>query len=139
MSVFLNRWMVLLVMLWHSYNSNAQNYIGMHKDQIIQVMKETQINCKLNTTTNNTHYKYLKYEDKISEITILYFLSDDDRCTLIRKMCDYSNINDILAELNKDYTSMGTNVWEYKDNGKTYNVILSEEDWFFTITTRLKE
>ncbi len=113
--------------------------MGMHKDQIIQTMKETQNNCKLNTDAVNTHYKYLKYEDRISEITILYFLNEDDKCALIRKMCDYSNINDVLAELNTTYKSTGKDTWEYTDGGKTYNIILSEEDWFFTVTTRVKE
>ena len=129
---------LIAVMNLHFY-SHAQNYIGMHKDQIIELMKETQQNCKLNTDAVNTHYNYLKFEDKISEITILYFLSDKDRCTLIRKMCDYSNINDVLEELNSTYKQTGKNTWEYKDEGKTYNVVLSEEDWFFTVTTRLKD
>ena len=122
----------------HLYG-NAQNYIGMHKDQIMQVMKENQKSFKLNTGAVNTYYKYLKYEDKISEITILYFLSDNDTCTLVRKMCDYSNINDVLADLKNTYTTIGNNRWEYTDKGKTYLVTLSEEDWFFTVTTRLKE
>ena len=56
----------------------AQNYIGMHKDQIIETMKETEKQLKLNTSTVNPHYNYLKYEDKINEITVLFFLSEDD-------------------------------------------------------------
>jgi hypothetical protein len=139
MDVFLKGWLVLLVILSHTTNSDAQNFIGMHKTQIMKVMKETQNNCKLNTSTINTHYNYLKYEDKIAEITILYFLSEDDRCTLVRKMCDYSNINDILAELNEKYSATGKNEWEYEENGNTYSVTLSEDDWFFTVTTQLKE
>ena len=122
----------------HLYG-NAQNYIGMHKDQIMQVMKENQKSFKLNTGAVNTYYKYLKYEDKISEITILYFLSDNDTCTLVRKMCDYSNINDVLSELNEKYTRSGKNSWTYKENGKTYVVNLTEEEWYFTVTTKLKE
>ena len=131
--------LIPLYMICVHLNGNAQNYIGMHKDEIIQVMKETQKNCKLNTSTVNTHYNYLKFEDKISEITILYFLSEEDSCTLVRKMCDYSNLNDVLTELNNTYTSIGTNLWEYKDQGNVYSVTLTEEDWFFTVTTRLKE
>ena len=139
MTFILKYGFALITILNLHFNSHAQNYIGMHKDQIIELMKETQRNCKLNTDAVNTHYNYLKFEDKISEITILYFLSDNDRCTLIRKMCDYSNINDVLEDLNSTYKSTGENTWEYKDDGKTYSVVLAEEDWFFTVTTRLKD
>lgn len=139
MNGFLKYLLILLPMITLCYRGIAQNFIGMHKDEIMHVMKETQKNCKLNTSTVNPYYKYLKYEDKINEITILYFLSGDDKCTLVRKMCDYSNINDILSELNETYKSTGKNTWEYEDKGKTYSVILTEEDWFFTVATRLKE
>lgn len=139
MSLILKYGFTLIAIMNLHFYSHAQNYIGMHKDQIIELMKENQQNCKLNTDVVNTHYNYLKFEDKISEITILYFLADNDKCTMIRKMCDYSNINDVLTELNSTYKSTGKNTWEYKDEGKTYSVILSEEDWFFTVTTRLKD
>jgi hypothetical protein len=118
---------------------NAQNFIGMHKDLIIKTMNETQKNLKLNTDVVNPHYNYLKYEDKINEITVLFFLSDKDCCTLIRKIYDYSNINDAIAELNKKYTSEGSDTWYYMDKEKKYCVVLKEEEWFFTVTTSLKE
>jgi hypothetical protein len=119
--------------------SRAQNFIGMDKDQIIQVMNETHKNFKLNTSVANPYYKYLKFENKISEITILFFLSEENKCTLVRKMCDYSNINDVIEELNQKYTATGKNSWTFKDNGKIYLVNLNEEEWYFTVTTKLKE
>lgn len=132
---------VYLVFLLLSANNQgyAQNYIGMHKDQIKVKMKESQKQLKLNTSAVNPHYNYLKYEDKINEITVLFFLSDDNKCTLIRKMCDYSNINDVIEELNENYSSQSKNSWFYMDGDKKYSVDLSEEDWFFTVSTRLKK
>ena len=114
----------------------AQNYIGMHKDEIVKTMKESQSSLKLNTSTVNPHYNYLKYEDKINEITMLFFLDEDDKCKLIRKMCDYSNINDVTKELNKTYSPNGRDKWYYMDGDKRFNVILTEEDWFFTVTIK---
>ena len=117
----------------------AQNFIGMHKDEIKQTMKETQKSLKLNTSTVNKHYNYLKYEDPINEITVFYFLSDQDECIQIRKIYDYSNINDVVAQLNDDYKEDGFNKWYYKDKGKKYDVILKEDDWFFTVTVKKEE
>jgi hypothetical protein len=130
---------LLLTYAFTIENGSAQNFIGMDREQIIQVMSETHKSFKLNTDVVNPHYNYLKYENKINEITILFFLSANNRCTMVRKMCDYSNINDVTADLNRMYTTAGKNTWLYKDGGKTYLVKLIEEEWYFTVTTKMKE
>ena len=118
--------------------SYSQNFIGMHKSEIIEVMKDSHKNFKLNTSYVNPHYNYLKYEDPINEITILYFLSDEDECKMIRKMYDYSNINDVEKELNEKYTKVEKNMWEYRQLLQKYSVELTEGDWFFTVTIKKK-
>ena len=116
----------------------AQNYIGVHKDEIIRLMSEKHRNFKLNKDVINRRYIYLKYEDDISEQTILFFLSDKGYCTLVRWMSDYANINDILFMLNKEYTRAGKNRWTYTKDGKDYLITLEEGEWFFTVNFRLK-
>jgi hypothetical protein len=130
--------LLLINFLIDSDDCRAQNFIGMEKDQILQVMRDSQKKFKLNTDDVNPHYKYLKFENKIDEITILFFLSEENKCTLIRKMCDYSNINDVITELDGKYNKSGKNAWTYNDKGKTYLVNLVEEEWYFTVTTKLK-
>ncbi|MBN1596972.1 MAG: hypothetical protein JW894_01655 [Bacteroidales bacterium] len=127
---------VLILATVASISCKSQNFIGMHKDEIIAEMKVSHKNFKLNTGVINPHYKYLKYEDKINEITILFFLSDVEKCTLIRKMCDYSNINDVLAELNEKYNSEGNNKWSYKMDERIFDISMEEGEWFFTVTTQ---
>ena len=61
----------------------SQHFIGMHESTIKEVMKETHKTFRLNTSTVNPHYKYLKYEDNINEVTLLFFLSEYDDCTLV--------------------------------------------------------
>ena len=117
----------------------SQHFIGLHESEIKEVMKESYKNFRLNTSTVNPHYKYLKYENKINEITILFFLSEDDHCTLVRKMCDYSNIIEVVEELNKNYKAIDKNSWEYEFGKNSFLVTLAEEEWYFTVTTRLKK
>ncbi len=116
----------------------SQQFIGMHKDEIIEVMKVSQKKFSLNTSNVNPHYNYLKYEDRINEITILYFLSDDNECKMIRKMYDYSNINDVETELNGKYEKVGKNNWEYRYMLQKFSVELIEGEWFFTIIIKKK-
>lgn len=117
---------------------SAQNYAGMHKDEIIRLMSEKHRNFKLDKNVINRKFTYLKYEDNISEQTILYFLSDKGYCTLVRWMSDYANINDMLGMLNKQYTKTGKNRWTYTRNGKEYVINLEEGEWFFSVNFRQK-
>jgi hypothetical protein len=117
---------------------SAQNYIGIHKDEIIRLMSEKHRNFKLNKDVINRTYNYLKYEDDITEQTILFFLSKDNYCTLVRWISDYANINDFIYMLNKEYTKAGKNNWTYTVNGKNYVIRLEEGEWFFTVNYNLK-
>ncbi|MBN2523755.1 MAG: hypothetical protein JXB24_10820 [Bacteroidales bacterium] len=131
---------VFLIAIFSFFSAGlyCQNFIGMHKDEIIKIMDASHKNFKLNTSNVNPHYKYLKYEDRINEITVLYFLSDENECTLVRKMYDYSNINDVIRELNEKYKKTGKNTWEYKYLIQKYCVELTEGEWFFTVTIKKK-
>ena len=117
-----------------SFNSHAQNYIGLHKDEIMQLMRENKRNFRLNTSNINNTYNYLKYEDKISEQTMLFFLSKNDTCKYVRLMSDYSNLNDVINVLDSSYKKAGKDKWTYVDKGKDYIVKMEEGDWYFTVT-----
>ncbi len=117
-------------------NSHAQNYIGLHKDEVKQLMRENNRNFHLNTTNVNNTYNYLKYEDNISEQTMLFFLSKGDTCKYVRLMSDYSNLNDVLNNLDSKYTKSDKDTWTYTDNGKKYIVKMDEGEWYFTVTTK---
>jgi hypothetical protein len=130
---------ILLISLITALHVNAQNFIGLHKDEIATLMKEKQKEFILNTGVVNKKYNYLKYEDKINEQTLLYFLNNDDYCTYVRLISDYSNYNSAIEELNNKYTRINKNTWIFKDKGKKYIVYLEKEEWFFTINTKKKE
>ena len=130
---------ILELSLIVSLKVNSQNYIGLHKDEIATLMKETQKEFKLNTGVVNKKYNYLKYEDKINEQTVLYFLDNNDYCTYVRLISDYANYISTIETLNTKYTRKNENTWVFMDKGKKYIVYLEKEEWFFTINTKKKE
>jgi hypothetical protein len=116
--------------------AEGQNFIGMKKYDIGVLMKTAHPAFKLDKNAVNTTYKYLKYVDKISEQTILFFLSENDVCTYVRWMSDYANLNDMIALLNKNYKNVDKYSWAYCDKGVPYSVELVEDEWYFTVTYR---
>ena len=114
----------------------SQNFIGMAPEQIAAVIKSDYPQFKIDKNAVNNTYNYLKYVDKISEQTVLFFLSDKNTCTYVRWMSDYSNLNELLGMLNNKYKKTGINTWTYSDKGENYTVKMEEEEWYFTITYR---
>jgi len=114
----------------------GQNFIGLTKDQIPVLLKSVNPQFKLDRNAVNHTYNYLKYVDKISEQTILFFMSERNTCTYVRWMSDYANLNDITSMLNRNYRKNGSGKWSYTDKGETYTVTLVEEEWYFTVTIR---
>jgi hypothetical protein len=111
----------------------------MDRERIIEEMKTTNRKFSLNRGVVNPHYNYLKYENSVDEITLIFFLGDDDICTLVRMICDYSNINDMLDHLNESYKSVSKGTWEEVKQGSVYTIQLTEDEWFFTITINKKD
>lgn len=139
MKVFIINILLAAIILNGDNSLFTENYIGKNKEYIEQNIKEKHKAFKLNTTNINNAYKYLKFEDKINEITVLFFLSDDNKCTLVRLMGDYSNINDIIYELNSLYTKTDKSNWKFTENNTEYLVNLEEGEWFFTVTIKEKK
>lgn len=130
---------LLLFVFLSALDGLSQHFIGKHKDEIAIIMKQEYKTFKLNTEVVNKSYNYLKYEDLINEMTMLFFLTDKDECKLVRLMSDYSNINDIIGKYDSSYNKVGKDSWEYSEDGKDYSVKLEDGDWFFTVTIKEKE
>jgi hypothetical protein len=114
----------------------GQNFIGMAKSAIPEMVKTRYPQFKLDKGVVNHSYNYLKFVDKVSEQTLLFFLSEKDICTYVRWMSDYSNLSDMTAMLNKNYHKNGANSWTYTDKGEDYTVTLVEGEWYFTVSFR---
>lgn len=117
----------------------SQHLIGLHKQEVIKELKTNSRNFKIDNSSVNHIYKYLKYIDKNSEQTFLIFLSENDICTSTKLMSDYSNLNILNKDLNRKYKKVGKDKWIYNLGGTAYMVKLKREEWFFTIFTSKKE
>ncbi len=137
---------VVLIFLWVLFAADSGNksmfseqFIGQSKSSISETVSKNFKSLKLNTGFINNTYNYLKYEDKISEITVLFFLNEQDSCEMVRIMADYSNLNDIRTELNTNYSKLSVNTWKYTYNSNEVLVTLEEGDWYFTVTIKEKK
>jgi hypothetical protein len=131
-----NYTIVFLLLIAGLSELKGQNFIGMSKSAIPEVLKTRYPQFKLDKGAVNHAYNYLKFVDKVSEQTLLFFLSDKDVCTYVRWISDYSNLSDMTAMLNRNYHKSGANSWTYTDKGDDYSVTLAEGEWYFTVSFR---
>jgi len=126
------------ILLALSFFASAQNYIGLQKDEIIKVMQKERPGFKFEKNAVNRSYNMIKFVDKTSEQTMLFFLSEKNICTYVRWMSDYSNLTEIIGELDRLYKKKDEKTWYYSDKNQDYVVRLEEGEWFFTISIRKK-
>ena len=129
---------IIAFLLFKVFLVQGQNFIGLDETEIAKQMSISNPQFKLDKNVINPTYKYLKYVDKITEQTILFFLSDNGDCTYVRWMSDYSNLNDMISMLNQKYKKNTSNTWSFTENGQSYTVKLEEGEWYFTVSFRKK-
>jgi hypothetical protein len=116
----------------------AQNFIGMNKDDISKYMTTNHPDFKYIDDAVNKAYKYMKYVDHDEYQTWLFFLSEDEHCTVTKLISDYVYYDRLTATLDKNYKKEGTNTWTFRDQGVDYIVELKKDEWFFSIITKKK-
>jgi len=132
----MKRWVsLLLMMLLLVLPVKSQHFIGKTKAQVEKEMKASYADFALDNSTVNNTYKYLKYVNKLTEETLLVFLSEDDICTSTKLASDYANLLQVKKDLNAKYKPAGKEKWRYTKDGVKYLVKLKREEWFFTVFT----
>ncbi len=126
---------LLAVMTMIVFPVKSQHFIGKTKDMVQEEMKTSYPDYAVDNSSVNHTYKYLKYINKVTEQTLLVFLSDADVCTSTKLMSDYSNLLQVKKDLNSKYKPAGKDTWKYTLNGVKYIVKLKRGDWFFTVFT----
>jgi len=112
----------------------SQHLIGKTKTQIEKEMEASYNDFDLDQSSVNRTYKYLKYVNKITEETLLVFLTADDICSATKLTSDYANLLQVKKQLSK-YKPAGKNKWVYIEKGVKYTVKLKQEEWFFSVFT----
>ena len=128
-----------IVLLFFQGTIPAQPLVGMKKADIISYMKLNLPGFAQDNSIVNKQYNYLKYYDRTNEETILCFLSEDDKCYVLRRMSDYSNLENTIKKLDNEYKRTGTDTWSFIIDKDEFVVELKRDKWYFTIETKRKK
>jgi len=127
----------LLFFAFSLVNTYGQNFIGMTKEEIKQTMKESKKEFYFSKEVNTGKYHFLKFENMDETKTMLFMLSDEEKCKYTKLMCDYSLLKSFEDSLNSNYDYQKNMKWidSHEESEQDYLIELEKKDWFFTVKT----
>jgi len=129
--IYLSAAIVLL-----SLSVSAQNYIGLHKDEIAKRMPQENKGFFFEKEVNVDDRGFLKYVNTLDEQTILFMIDTDGFCTAVSRMYNTWLYDQVVNELNSKYQQVSNNKWLEVKEGKNYDLTLIKGKWFLTLTIR---
>ncbi|MEW5846571.1 MAG: hypothetical protein AB1777_09955 [Bacteroidota bacterium] len=127
---------VIATIVFLSLSVSAQNYIGLHKDDIAKHMPQEYKGFYFEKEVNVDDRGFLKYVNTIEEQTILFMIDSDGYCTAVSRMYNTWLYDQVVNELNSKYQQVSINKWLEVKEGKLYDLILIKGKWFLTLTIR---
>lgn len=126
----------LVILVFLSNNLSAQHFIGIDKAEVKVLAKEAGLYP--DDVTKNQKFNYLKFVNSAGTKTFIVFFSDEDISIHTRMVCDYSEYDFILRDLDNEYKKKDKFLWEYKVDKDAFNVTLEEEEWYFIVRVKKK-
>jgi hypothetical protein len=117
----------------------AQPMIDLSKDEVQVLVKENYKEFRRDNLVVNQHFNYLKYVNGLGTRTWILYFNEKNLCKSTKLVCDYGEYNEALEELNSTYEKTGKSEWNYLYKGDTIQVILTREEWYFTLREVRKE
>lgn len=129
------RTIILGIMLAVSIQVQAQqlSFVGLTKEEVKEELHKNYKSFSPDNSVVKQEFNYLKYVNGSQTITWIIYFSDKDICTSSKKVCDYTEYDFVLDDLNKNCKKVDDGVWEYRVDDRHFTLTLAELDWYFTI------
>lgn len=118
---------------------NAQHLIDFNKNRVHEIVKKEMKGFKLDDSSFNPVYNYLKFVNSSGTKTLLVFFDKNDISTKVRLVSDYTEFSSMNADFDARYKKTGKKGWEYKENNNTFSVTIEEQEWYFVVQTEKKK
>lgn len=117
----------------------GQSLIDLSKEEVQSVIKDKYLEYKRDNSVIRQQFNYLKYVNGLRTRTWIIYFTDEDTCRSTKMVCDYSEYNEVLEELNNKYRKLEESEWDYPLNKDTIQVILTRQEWYFTVREARKK
>jgi len=125
----------LVFLLALCFPSSCQNYIGLHKEEIRERVRQEQQGFVFTKEVENGDKSFIKFENTFEEQTLLFVLNAKGYCTSVSRMYNTWLFNRVKTELDLKFIPAGHHRWIETLQGKEFEVLLRKSEWFITVVT----
>ena len=118
---------------------SEQTMIDLTKEEVRALVKENHKEFRRDRSVVNQRFNYLKYVNGLRTRTWILYFTEEDICRSTKLICDYGEYDELLEELNLGYDKVGDSEWQYKLQRDTIQVVLTREEWYFTVREARKK
>ncbi len=112
---------------------SGQSVIDLTKEEVRVKVKEKHMEFRRDKSVVNQRFNYLKYVNGLRTRTWIIYFTEEDICRSSKLVCDYSEYDEMLEELNESYKKIGESEWAYELEQDTIQVVLVRQEWYFTV------
>lgn len=127
---------LIITILFSLVSASGQNLLGYNSERIKKYIEKNNTELNIVNGVKNDNYKYIKYEDHEGSRTVIFFMTDDDKCKSVKQIYVHSMKERVIAELDKSYKKIRDNEWADNSIGRRAAITLKVEDWFFTVSIK---
>ncbi len=131
--------LLLIILIASATVAKGQSLIGLPKEEVKALVKEEYKEFRRDNSVVKQHFNYLKFVNGAKTRTWILYFTDEDICKTSKLVCDYSDFDDVVEELSSTHKKVGDSMWEYHQEDKAIQVILTKQEWYFTVRETLKK
>jgi hypothetical protein len=117
----------------------GQSMVGRQKDEVRSIIHENYKEFKRDNSVTKQQFNYLKFVNSDRTRTWILHFTDEDTCKSSKLVCDYSEFDRVVEKLSSSHKKTGDSEWEYLSRRDTILVILSKQEWYFTVRETIKK
>lgn len=111
----------------------GQSMIDLTKEEVRVMVNSKHKEFRRDNSVVNQRFNYLKYVNGLRTRTWILYFTDEDICRSTKMVCDYGEYDEVLEELNETCEKVGESEWTYKLKRDTIHVILTRQEWYFSV------
>jgi hypothetical protein len=127
------KWIIPVMMMAVGTSSAAQSLIGLSKDEVSRRVNMYYRDFRKDNLVVRQHFNYLKYVNGTRTRTWILYFTDDDICHLSKLVCDYSEYDKVMDDLNSTYSKVGEFTWEHRWDKQVSQITLTKQEYYFTV------
>ncbi len=127
------KWSIAVWIMLVAVAASGQSLIGQPKEEVSRRISMYHKEFSKDNMVVSQHFNYLKYVNGMRTRTWILYFDEENICHLSKMVCDYSEYNAVLEELNAGYRKTGDSSWEYSRGNQVNDITLSRQEYYFTV------